>query len=275
MNTAHLKSWLLAGAVLVVAVAARAEFPTTRPYEEVTFQHETRKNPDLSMYVVSVDLSDPDVKVRITQAGEDPDGPGRWETTLMPVKQIAEREKLDIAVNASFFSVPTSQEAPDLKPGYVVGKPAAPVKNPNWPVVWVEADRKVGIGARADVPKGARQLVAGNCYVLKDGVIVEPAGRVMQVRHPRTVVGVNQQGSRLVLLTVDGRRPGVSNGMTGPDLGAEMLRLGCWNALNLDGGGSTTLVMRDPATGEVKVLNQPSDGRERPVADVVGVIIKR
>ena len=66
---------------------------------------------------------------------------------------------------------------------------------------------------------------------------------------------------------------GARIGMNGIEMAQQMIRLGCANAINLDGGGSTTLVMRDPETNEVKVINQPSDRRERPVANVVGVSI--
>ena len=81
-------------------------------------------------------------------------------------------------------------------------------------------------------------------------------------------------GTKLTLLTVDGRRPGVAIGMTGPEMAAEMVRLGCFEAINLDGGGSTTLVMREPSDKELRTVNHPSDARERPVADVIGVSVK-
>jgi exopolysaccharide biosynthesis protein len=88
------------------------------------------------------------------------------------------------------------------------------------------------------------------------------------------VIGVDHAGTKLVLLTIDGRRPGTATGMTGPEMAAEMLRLGCDDAMNLDGGGSTTLIIRDPSSGELKVVNQPSDKHERAVADVVGISVK-
>jgi exopolysaccharide biosynthesis protein len=62
--------------------------------------------------------------------------------------------------------------------------------------------------------------------------------------------------------------------MTGTEMGREMQRLGCVNAINLDGGGSTTLVIREPDSGEEKVINRPSDGHERSVADVLGVTVQ-
>lgn len=86
-------------------------------------------------------------------------------------------------------------------------------------------------------------------------------------RHPRTAVGFNADTSRFFFVTVDGRQPGYSDGMTLPELGNFMRELGCTQALNLDGGGSTTLVVRG------KVVNRPSDpSGERAVANALLLI---
>ncbi|MCX6997494.1 MAG: phosphodiester glycosidase family protein, partial [Kiritimatiellaeota bacterium] len=89
--------------------------------------------------------------------------------------------------------------------------------------------------------------------------------------HPRTAVGVDTTGTKLILLVVDGRHPQVATGMTHAELSRELLRLGCAAGLNLDGGGSATLVIRDTSTGKLRVINTPSDHRERPVANVLGI----
>jgi exopolysaccharide biosynthesis protein len=52
-----------------------------------------------------------------------------------------------------------------------------------------------------------------------------------------------------------------------------MLRLGCNEALNLDGGGSSVMAVRDPASGQMKILNAPTDGHERAVANVLGISV--
>ena len=101
---------------------------------------------------------------------------------------------------------------------------------------------------------------------------VAPTGNA-KVRHPRTAIGLDHRGTKLTILIVDGRRPGIATGMTGPEIAQEMLRLGCVDAINLDGGGSTTLVMRDRDDDQLKVINHPSDLRERPVADVIGITV--
>jgi hypothetical protein len=85
-------------------------------------------------------------------------------------------------------------------------------------------------------------------------------------RNPRTLAGVRRDG-RILLVTVDGRRPGWSAGVTLPEAARVMRALGARDALNLDGGGSTTMTVR----GEV--VNLPSDrGGERPVSNGVFVL---
>ena len=85
----------------------------------------------------------------------------------------------------------------------------------------------------------------------------------MAARQPRTLAGVRADGTTL-LVTVDGRRPGWSVGMTLPEAARLMRSLGARDALNLDGGGSSTMTVR----GEV--VSRPSDrGGERPVSDGV------
>ncbi|MEA2462057.1 MAG: hypothetical protein QOH90_2234 [Actinomycetota bacterium] len=88
-------------------------------------------------------------------------------------------------------------------------------------------------------------------------------GTFVAARQPRTVAGVRPDGT-ILLVTVDGRRPGWSAGMTLPEAARLMLSLGARDALNLDGGGSSTMTVR----GEV--VNRPSDrAGERAVGDGV------
>lgn len=256
----------------------------------------------MELYVVTVDLLNPKVKVRVCPGGPDPDGDGPWETTLMKVKEIAQRDHLTIATNASYFNVPkqgdrkiAEEEAeksgkpsviPLDKSGYVEGQVAndngvtiaegkhwgVRVGTGNAPTIWVTPDRKVQIGTGNEVPRDATAAVSGNVFVLKNGEVV-PEKANAAVRHPRTVVGLNKEGTKLVIMAVDGRMIS-SVGMTGTDMGNEMKRLGCDTAINLDGGGSTTLVMKEPGTEKYDVINKPSDGHERSVADALGVSVE-
>jgi exopolysaccharide biosynthesis protein len=122
------------------------------------------------------------------------------------------------------------------------------------------------------IPKNSKQAVQGVVFVLQDGKVIDFDKGMMNQRHPRTVVGLDGDGKTLTLLTVDGRNPFHSIGMTGTELGQEMKNVGCTDAVNMDGGGSTELVMRD-ADGKLQVVNHPSDLRERAVADTIGISV--
>ena len=106
-GTFPLAAFLLAASSTSLFAAA----PATQPYKPISWTHEQRHDPDMSVYVATIDLTDPSVHIRVSPGGADPDGKGEWQTTLMTVKQIAEREKFELAINASFFAVnrPASQ----------------------------------------------------------------------------------------------------------------------------------------------------------------------
>ncbi len=87
-------------------------------------------------------------------------------------------------------------------------------------------------------------------------------------RHPRTAIARLESG-KLVLVTVDGRQPGISVGMSLEMLAELLLELGAVDAMNLDGGGSTTMVIHE------RIVNRPSDQTgERPVSDAILVFPK-
>jgi len=111
-------------------------------------------------------------------------------------------------------------------------------------------------------------IVGGVGVLVRDGIVVADHAdqKVRQGfitdRHPRTAVGIRKDGT-WVLVVVDGRQPQLSKGMTLAEIAAYMKSLDCQNAINLDGGGSSTLWY------EGHVVNSPSDGRERPVSDAI------
>jgi len=305
--------WLAVALAIVSSTFARAEFPTSQPYRGVNYAHVTIDDPKLpqSIYVVTVDLRDPHVHVRLAPGGADPDGPaGEWQTTLMNVRDVAAREKFDVAVNASFFEITRPKDggeiaeeksekaaaasgrataattAPTTNVGYRAGvwsksvgwsmtdgRLWSPKRNGDFATFWIDSRGRGRMGDPKNIPTDAKQLVQGNVWIVKDGKPAEPKGNA-KVRHPRTVLGLDAGGTKLTILTIDGRHPGVAMGMNGAEMAGRMIQLGCVNAINLDGGGSTTLVMRDPSNDEFKVINHPSDGRLRPVANVIGVAVE-
>jgi Phosphodiester glycosidase/FlgD Ig-like domain len=105
--------------------------------------------------------------------------------------------------------------------------------------------------------------VGGGPVLVRDGRPVYRANEAFSVqqiapRHPRSAIGQLQDG-RIVFVVVDGRQLGYSIGMTTFEMALTMMRLGAVRAMQLDGGGSSTLAF------DGVVFNSPSDGRERPV----------
>ena len=279
---------LLIPLAAISVILARAAAPATQP-SPIQYRQIVRSNPPLRLHVVTVDLTDPRVALRVARGADDPDGQGPWQTKLDTVRNIATRQKFAVAVNGNFFF---GKEGINL-----LGK-QVPYFAGNWAavngyamsdgVLWsndkfgasLVVDEKGGvtIGRFGSIPKDARQVVSGAELLVTNGRNVG----VSKDLAPRTAIGIDKSGKQLTLLVVDGRRENFSVGMTAAQVGEELVGLGCWDALMLDGGGSSTLVMRDPGDQTVHLMNHPSDGHdlpmdlsvERPVADVFGVMLR-
>ncbi|WP_200206851.1 phosphodiester glycosidase family protein [Micromonospora coerulea] len=112
-----------------------------------------------------------------------------------------------------------------------------------------------------------RAAVGGGNVLVRDGVVQSIADPTLA---PRTSVGFSADGRKMIMLTVDGRQVD-SRGVTQTELGRMMVELGADTALNLDGGGSSTLLAREPGAATVQVENSPSDGTERPVPNGLAI----
>lgn len=110
---------------------------------------------------------------------------------------------------------------------------------------------------------GVRMAIGGGPALIHDGK--RAAYRSEAVRHPRTALGWNKDD--FFLIQVDGRQPNLSVGMTLPELTDYLLKLGCLEALNLDGGGSSTMWI------DGQVMNNPCEGAERPTGTALVVLM--
>lgn len=256
--------------------------------------------------VVKVDLTDPRVAVKVALADDrDPDGDGPCVGLLDTTSSAAKRLDFDVTMNASFFAAPTSKVVKGRKISYFVGNctfpegwhfsggklVSKPIKDTLRATIVVHANGKISVEDNLrELPADTRYAVSGSATVLKSGVPIVSADGA--VRHPRSSVGLSADGATLVMLAVDGRQATVeespyrrihSRGATLQELGELMRGFGASDAINLDGGGSTSIVLKDPHTGVFTVANQPSDTStlgipvaiERPVADVIGIKVER
>lgn len=155
--------------------------------------------------------------------------------------------------------------------GYVVATEG------NWPkkmeslAFWDSVDLDIGLTPPWD--RGSFAIGGGPRLVREGNISVEWRQEGFKkdfatALAPRSAVGLRPDG-RLLLVTVDGRRPPTSTGVSLDEMAEILLRLGCVEGLNLDGGGSTTFW----AKGTLR--NRPSDGRERAVSSALIVVPRR
>lgn len=125
-------------------------------------------------------------------------------------------------------------------------------------------------------PSKMFHAISGDRILIQSGEIIE--GLDNTILHPRTAIGLNKNGRWLYIVVVDGRQPFYSNGATFQELAKILKELGAFNAMALDGGGSSTMVIEDK-NGKTEILNSPIDnyipGRERPVANHFGILLEK
>jgi len=253
--------------VAAAQVSVAGPLPTSVRY---AFLKRSSPRP-LQIHVVSIDLRDPGLSFAVV-AAKDPDGAGPAETTLTAPKVLAARSDALVAINTAAWSM-LPDPVTGKTPGYVAGGNAdihgwvangeqriSPPEAGYWSV-WMDEQGKVSVGMVPTIGElrqrkiRARWAVSGFAGILQDGRVL-PAPS--DIRHPRTAVGITKDGNTLVWLVVDGRQKGFSEGVSEEELAHLLREAGCENGINLDGGGSSSLWIRDPS-GRPGLINRPSD----------------
>lgn len=189
------------------------------------------------------------------------------------VSDMARASQTLVAVNGDFFLVEGISAGPEVHAGVVrrSRSRSAFAWGPSlgaW-IGRVELLADGALGIDGEAVDGSTEIVGGLPQIIDDGVSVFDttlADGFRNGRHPRTAIGVNAEATRLWLVVVDGRQA-YSAGMTLPELREFLDLLGAEQALNLDGGGSSTMAVGD------RVVNHPSDAAgERAVVNGLGVV---
>jgi hypothetical protein len=123
--------------------------------------------------------------------------------------------------------------------------------------------------------KNSKFILASGPMLVKNGRVdmtISPTSPRATSRNPRSAVATNQDGSKVYFVTVDGRQSGYSEGMTLNEFAQYLVSVGAYNALNLDGGGSTTMAVRNPGYIYPTVVNSPSSGYERSVSAILQAV---
>ena len=215
--------------------------------------HRTTTSPTWNLHALVIDLTVPGVHFTATATTQ------RKRTTSSFAKLISAQG----AINGDFFSY-TDYSTSGLAAGS--GAP------------WTDTKDTASSGnlafdktTRVELHKPSEVLafdktwmfgvVSGHPSILAAGVVPADSGSLCTGRNPRTAVGMSKDGKTLYLAVVDGRSS-ASVGMTCSELGKLMKGLGAEDALNFDGGGSSTMYIAG-----LGVVNVPSDGAERTVGN--------
>jgi len=235
----------------------------------------------LVINMVEIDPSAPGLS--FTSTPPNGDAPGQF--TRQTTSSFVESTGSSVGINADFFSVEENgAPIPDLganviglamHQGNVVSQP-----NPNHDDSFVvRADQSGFIQNGPTVPTDGFHAVSGNQRIVTSGVETAPEDTFTTTPNPRTAVGVDNDTGNIWFTVVDGRQENFSEGLRTDELGDLMIAWGIDDAINLDGGGSSTLVFADAAGGAARTVNSPSDGatpqtpgNERAVANHLGLI---
>ena len=224
----------------------------------------------LQIRAMRVDLQASGIDFLVTPSN----GPASKDVGARSTSEFLAEFKCQVAINGSVFDVYAENRGDPMDVLGLSLSRGNRYSPPNrWDALLIGTDRRVWI-ARAPVnTRHAVNGLSGYYALLVDG---KNRGGMADL-HPRTAVGISRDGRYLFLMTADGRQFGYSEGLTTAETAEWMRRLGAYNALNLDGGGSTTLVMQG-TDGKPEVLNRPSGppaGIERRVANHLCVFAPR
>jgi Phosphodiester glycosidase len=251
-------------------------------FQGIAYQREFRSTPRPTViHIVSIDLKKPGIGIFVTPGMPTAD---LTETNARTTSEFLKEFKLQLAVNANFFYT-CIEEAPwDYYPrsgdrvnnvGHAISqsKPYSP-PDPKFPALCFDANNRAQIIENGSCPGGTVYGVAGDNVLVKNGKAVVPSQKDIQQdkAYPRVVAAIDKKGEKLWLIVADGKQRLYSEGLKLSEITEISMQLGADTALNLDGGGSTTLAVASPSGAQL--LNAPIQNKipmkERPISNHLG-----
>lgn len=263
-------------------------------FQGIAYKREIRSTPrPFIIHILTVDLTAPGVKVLVTpgeSTSKTVQVSGEKASTEIAARTTSEflkEFKLQLAINGGFF-YPFREVTPwDYYPrsgdrANVVGRAISNGSSyspheSHVPTLCFNSSKggyRVQIASGRDCPKGTVHAVSGNHLLIEQG---NPVGLTLDEHdtdrpYSRVAVASDRAGEKLWFVAIDGKQPLYSEGATIAELTNIIVELGAHWAINLDGGGSTTVVAATPSGPTV--LNAPTHTklpmRERPVANHIG-----
>src|SRR3990172_8361659 len=244
-------------------------------FQGITYERIVSQDPrPMVIHVVTIDLKGNGIKTLVTPGDPDQSRPLSAKRTT----QFLADNKLQLAINGDTFTPwqdlgplgyspqPGERVTPN---GFAASKGVVYAQDSDeQPTLYIYQNNKASMNALIGKVYNA---VSGFPLLLWNGNIAD--GLNSSDIDPRTAVGLNRAGNKLIIVIVDGRQPGYSEGATYAELAQILLDHKAWSGMNLDGGGSSTLVI-EGENGEPEILNSPIHqhipGNERPVGNHLG-----
>jgi hypothetical protein len=227
-------------------------------------------------YVVQVNLDAPGIS--FTSTGLAPGGSpaGTVETTSQTTSQFLQATATQVAINTVPFNTccSTTTAQPETLDGLAVsnGTLVAPDQLGTADLLLTANNQASMVAGGSANLNGVYNAAGGFAFVLQNGtnVVNASTATASTTPDPRTAVGLSQNDQYMYLVAVDGRQTGYSEGVTLSELSNLMHDIGSYNAIEMDGGGSTAVAI-EGANGSADVLNSPSGGAERYDGDNLGI----
>ena len=235
------------------------------------------------MLIAEIDLTK-SVTLATSTPDDKPSMGGLQQVTVQAAKAEEGGKKVYLGINGDVYGFYSGKENGYVSAGvfYKDGKAIKDVAADGFKNVFcVQKDGSVQICSFDEfqsIKDNTMQALGGWDRLIANGKAVEYSINDNNMSfHPRTFLGVDEDCRKVLLFVIDGRQPGYSNGMRMEDMIYVCQGAGCHNAMNLDGGGSTTMVYRveqgNKATFEI--MNKPSDNPARSVANGLLVVEKK
>ncbi|MFO7976128.1 MAG: phosphodiester glycosidase family protein, partial [Candidatus Hydrogenedentota bacterium] len=191
----------------------------------------------LSAHAVRVDLKDPDIRFFVTP----PNGDHDKETDGLKTTTFLEEYGCQVAINATPFSPDgeTEGEARDVLGLSISEGDVYSNAHGEWGALLITKENRARIETPPFKTDDVYNAVGGYHLLLKNGENVANDDE----KHPRTAVALSENNRYLFLLVIDGRQSGHSMGASTAQTAKLLKSLGAYDALNLDGGGSTVMVV--------------------------------
>jgi hypothetical protein len=229
-------------------------------YQISQLYNEPAPNPfarELSIHLVEINPNAPGISF----LGTPGNGAASNEYTRMTTGAFVSGNDLAVGINGDFYDtstgITTNVNGLGMSNGEVVSEPGTGGSRNS---LVVTQDNIARIVTRSTVRSDTWNAVSGNQRMLDGGVIVTPDNSYTNTLNPHTAVGVDADNGFVWFMVVDGRQTDFSEGMRTDEMAQLFLDFGVDNAINLDGGGSSTLVFADGVGGSARAVNSPSDG---------------